>query len=214
LSYRRWITRTGIDSDWQKVVHSDYPASMPFDEPTLAIIGMWTMGGGPNPHFALALSQIMNNVGQWAIAWNACERAVELQETFWPDADIRAAMVKQCRDLQSSIAIKESKDNPDAWQTKMRQQHQAELAWGISYQNAYHDFEARQIAAGVPLDDPNFYAAFFKNRAPIASNPGRADDLLVTHTKATSISDALPSAVLAMGLGMLIALVWPEKHLS
>ena len=28
---------------------------MPFDEPVLGVIGMWTLGGGPNPHSALAL---------------------------------------------------------------------------------------------------------------------------------------------------------------
>ena len=54
IEVRQLITRPEIDPDWVEMVHPDYPVDSPFDEPTLAILGMWTMGGGPNPHFALA----------------------------------------------------------------------------------------------------------------------------------------------------------------
>jgi tetratricopeptide (TPR) repeat protein len=214
LRIRRMISRTCIDDKWAERVRSDYISPMPFDEPTLAIIGMWTMGGGPNAHFAQCLGRIMQKVGERLIAWNAFERAVELRATYWPDEKIQDQMVLWCRSQQNAIAIHESPDSPDAWQQTMRKQHQAELAWGIDYQNAYHDYEARQIAKGVSLDDPNFYTEFFKNRPPIASRPGQSDDLVITHLKAANFADSAPLIVLGLGLGMLIALVLPEKHLS
>jgi hypothetical protein len=197
-----------MDAHWQEIVHSDYDQPMPFDEPALGIIGMWTMGGGPNPHFALALGCMMEEVGQPSIAWEAYERAVELSDSFWPDAGVRQKMIDFCRSRQNRLAESESSSDPGAWQTKMRQRHGDELAWGLAYQKAYQDYEASQIAAGVPLDDPQFYAGFFKGRPPIASNPGQADDLIVNR------SNALPLLALGLGLGMALALVIPERHLS
>jgi hypothetical protein len=41
----------------------------------------------------------------------------------------------------------------------------------VAYQKAYQDFESSQIKAGVSLNDPNFYAPFFKDRPSIASPP-------------------------------------------
>ena len=214
LQVRRWIPRIDSDKSWSELVHPDYAVSMPFDEPTLAIIGMWTMGSGPNPHFALALGRIMENVAQNNIAWNAYQRAIELQESFWPDACVRSAMVQYCTSRQTSIAKRESPENLDGWQATMRQQHQDELAFGIGYQKAYQDYEAQQIAAGVSLDAPNFYAAFFKTHAPIASNPGQVDDLIVTHTQPRSFADYVPMMVLGIGLGTLASVVVPDKHFS
>ena len=49
---------------------------------------------------------------------------------------------------------------------------EAELAHGEAYQRAYQEFEEKQIAAGVPLDDPHFYDAFHAGREPIASPVG------------------------------------------
>ena len=43
----------------------------PFDEPTLGLVGMWTLGGGANPHFAMALGHLMESVQQRRIAWDA-----------------------------------------------------------------------------------------------------------------------------------------------
>jgi hypothetical protein len=209
-----FIPRLGIDPAWATLVNPDYNEPMPFDEPTLAIIGMWTLGGGPNAHFALALGRIMQNIGQRQIAWNGYERAVELKDSFWPDPIIRQKFVDICRDRQGEIAKLEDPTHPDAWQQKMRAQHLSELAWGLAYQNAYQDFEASQIKAGVPLDDPNFYAKFFQGRPSIASAPGLADDIVVTHLKPTSWVDLLPTLVLGAGLGLALGVVIPEKIIS
>jgi hypothetical protein len=42
----------------------------------------------------------------------------------------------------------------------------------------------------------------------VASKPGMVDDLLVWHV------DGMPCVVLGLGIGMLRALVLPERHLS
>ena len=212
LRIRSFITKAGMYDEWAKIVKPDYSGQMPFDEPTLAIIGMWTMGGGPNPHFALALGRLMELVGQNAMAWNAYERAVELQDSVWPTQNIRQDMVKFCRDRQGHIAEFES-GNAVSWQQTIRQQHQAELAWGMAYQKAYQDYEEKQIASGVALNDPNFYAKFFDRRPPIASPPGLADDFIITHLKPTDFWEALPMLMLGIGVGMFLALVIPERHL-
>ena len=51
---RSQISRVGKES-------GDFPTSLngpvPFDEPCLGIIGMWRLGGGANPHFALRLAR-------------------------------------------------------------------------------------------------------------------------------------------------------------
>jgi hypothetical protein len=199
----RWnIDRVGIDPDWAAVVNPDYPDSMPFDEPALALIGMWTLGGGPNPHSAMAMGRIMENIGQYSIAWEGYERAVELQDHFWPDARIRANLVSICKDRQAAIAQIEAPSKSDAWQASMRARHVAELAWGQAYQKAYHEFEASQIAAGVPLDDPKFYNTFFQNRPNIASDPGLSDDILVIHKHPKAWADVLPCMLLGLGIGM------------
>jgi hypothetical protein len=209
LDIRSRIYRTGIDNDWAAIVHPDYSERMPFDEPTLAIIGMWTLGGGPSPHFALALGRIMEDLGQREIAWNAYERAVELKDRFWPDAAVCQKMAAMCRDRQLGLAREESSD-VDAWQNRMRLRHTSELAWGVAYQKAYQGYEAAQIAAGVSLDDPNFYTAFFQNRPSIASSPGLSDDFILTQQEAGSFTDFLPCLVLGAGIAMAIAMMLPE----
>jgi len=214
VSIRSSIDPFGDAIVWAQLVNPDYTSPMPFDEPTLAIIGMWTIGGGPNPHFALALGRIMESIGQLHISWNAYERAVELKDGFWPDPAIREKMVAICRSQQDKIARLEEPTNPTGWQDKMRKQHQSELAWGLAYQKEYQDFEASRIAAGVSLNDPNFYTPFFQTHPSIASAPGLSDDAIVTQLKANSWLDLLPCLILAFGIGMALALVVPEKVLS
>jgi hypothetical protein len=211
LKMRSLISRVGIDKDWQGIVNSDYSVPMPFDEPTLAIIGMWTLGGGPNPHFALALARFMDEIGQSSIAWNGYERAVEMKDQFWPDPAVCAEMVDLCRSNQLNIARQENPDDPQGWQDKMRKVHQAELAWGMAYQKSYQEFEAARIAAGVRLDDPDFYTPFFKGRPSIASDPGLVDYDVVTHLAPSDGFDFLPCMVLGAGLWLMYGLVFPDK---
>jgi hypothetical protein len=84
----------------------------------------------------------------------------------------------------------------------------------LAYQKSYQEFEASRIAAGVSLNDPNFYAPFFQTHPSIASAPGLSDDAIVTQVEAHSWLDLLPCMILGFGIGMALALLVPEKILS
>jgi hypothetical protein len=206
IAIRSEIDRIGMDYDWTQIVHPDYPDRMPFDEPTLAIIGMWTQSIGPNPHLSLAIARTMDRIGQKQIAWDAYERTVELMADFWPDPGVRTRMIQTCRDRQQYIASKERVPDPVQWQKDMRARHLAELAWGTAYQKAYQDYEAAQIAAGVPLDRDDFYKAFFDAHPPIASAPGLADDAVINHLHVRDATDFLPMLSIVIGVGILLGL--------
>ena len=140
----------------------------------------------------------MEGANQLAIAWNAYERAIEMEDQFWPDPAVCAKFVDLCKRRQDGIAQMEFPSDPATWQQRMRQAHRDELAWGQSYQKAYQDYEAKQIAAGVPLSDPKFYGAFFAGRPPIASDVGDSDNLIV-------IAGRNPLPPILLGSGLLLA---------
>lgn len=214
LSIRKGIERVGMNPKWVEIVHPDYGRPMPFDEPTLAIIGMWTLGGGANPHFSLALGNIMEAIGQNELAWNAYERTIGMKDKFWPDPATGEAMVSLCRKRQGVIASRESANDPHGWEGGMRNRHQRELAFGLGEQKAWQEFEQTQISAGVALNDPQFYAAFYKNHPSIASAAGLADDMIVTTKEGRSASDLLPCAMLGAGMAMGFALIRRERKFS
>jgi hypothetical protein len=56
-------TRVGRVAEWQSILRTGAGRPLAFDEPTLGIIGMCRLGGGANPHFALALAETMLRVG-------------------------------------------------------------------------------------------------------------------------------------------------------
>ncbi len=98
-----FITNVGAENGWKKAVPAANAEPVPFDEPTLGIIGMWRLGGGASPHFALALGEIMLRVGQRYIAWCAYERAIGLADRVWPDADLQRQFAEHCRNRQTLI---------------------------------------------------------------------------------------------------------------
>jgi hypothetical protein len=180
---RKWITRVGD------------PSIVPFDEPTLGIIGMWRLGGGANPHFALALGEIMLRIGQRNIAWSAYERATHLANRFWPDAALQGKFMEHCRRRQEVI----EQQIPDEERTKLRPRFDAELAYGQRHQESYQAYEAAQIAEGASIDDEHFYDGFFAEREPIASPVGDADLTVVTHGT-EEYTRSWPASVLLAGL--------------
>lgn len=141
---RECITVVGAEEGWCEAVRTSHTKPVPFDEPVLGIIGMWRLGGGANPHFALALGEIMLRVGQRYIAWCAYERAAGMEERFWPDADVRRQFVAHCRTRQELI----EKQLPEGERAELRPRFRAELAFGQRYQQAYQEYEARRIAGG------------------------------------------------------------------
>ncbi len=147
---------------------------IPFDEPTLAFVGIWTLGGGANPHLSLALAHTMEGLNQWMIAWNAYERTCELAEKYWPDKEIQNKLINHCRIQQGKMEslIKTPAD-------KLRLQYQKELSFGKSEKLAYQTYEADKIAAGINHKETNFYGEFLKNRPAITSDPGFADTVVI-----------------------------------
>ncbi len=148
----RYITEVGADPGWAQAVLDAHGKPVPFDEPTLGIVGMWRLGGGASPHFALALGEIMLRVGQRYIAWCAYERAAGMADDVSSDADIRRRFVAHCRRRQAVIERGLPADDVAA----LRPRFEAELAHGRRYQEAYQAYEAERIRAGASLDDPHF----------------------------------------------------------
>ena len=181
---RQYITKVGNENSRDDVNAPDHLKPVPFDEPVLGIVGMWRQGSGPNPHFALALGETMLRVGQRHIAWTAYERASRMADQFSPDPADREFLRTHCRkrqtDIEKSFATGEPPSGRHANWSKLsaaeiagfRPRFEAELAHGERYQREYQDYEAKQIAAGVPPTDERFYDAFNAGRDPIASPVG------------------------------------------
>jgi hypothetical protein len=172
---QQYITHVGAEDGWGDAVATSHRKPVPFDEPTLGIIGMWRLGGGANPHFALALGEIMLRVGQRYIAWCAYERAAMMADKLWPDPSIQKGFVEHCRKRQGIVEAQLPRQD----RVEIRPRFVAELEYGQAYQKAYQDYEAAQISRNVSLDDPQFYDAFFTQHAPIASPLGEADKFVV-----------------------------------
>jgi hypothetical protein len=171
----RFITKVGAEAGWNEAVHSSHQKPVPFDEPTLGIIGMWRLGGGANPHFALALGEIMMRVGQRYVAWCAYERAAGMADRVWPDADIQRQFAEHCRRRQQVIEVQLPADEVQL----LRPRFEAELAYGQRYQREYQEHEAKRIRAGASLDDPHFYDDFHATHEPIASPVGDEEKFVV-----------------------------------
>jgi hypothetical protein len=167
---RDYITTVGAAWGWPNAVSSLHTTPVAFDEPVLGIIGMWRLGGGANPHFALALGETMRRVGQNRLAWCAFARAIREADRFSADPKARADFVGHCQSTQQEVAAG-FRDLPP---------FEAELARGQQYQQAYQRYEEEQIATGRPLDDPHFYDAFHATHPPIASPVGDADFMEVS----------------------------------
>jgi hypothetical protein len=175
LALRGFITTVGAAGGWSAAVKTSHTAPAPFDEPALGIVGMWRMGAGANPHFALALAEIMIRVGQRYIAWTAYERASRLADHFWPDATIRDAFVAHCKARQQLIEA----GLPDDWDA-VRARFEKELQFGQNYQKEYQEYEARRLAEGASVEDPHFYDAFDASHGPVATPVGQEDTLVVS----------------------------------
>jgi len=202
--FRSHITLIGAEGGWQDSVKSAHREPVPFDEPTLGIIGMWRLGGGANPHFALALGEIMMRVGQRYIAWSAYERAVQMQDRFWPDPDVRRKFVAHCRARQAAIEY----ELPAHELADLRPRFEAESDHGRRYQQAYQQYEAKRIREGMSIDDPHFYDTFDKEHGPIATLPGREDKFVARSGDFVVPPPSWPCVLLFAGLFAFVAAWW------
>ncbi len=169
-SARFFITQVGANLEWVKRTRGIHASPVAFDEPVLGILGMWTLGGGANPHSALALGNLMERVGQRAVAWACYERAARLEARFWPDEAVRKGFLQHLRSRQKAIIAAAGADE-DAWRKKF----DAELAHGLAWQEARMAYEAERIAAGADPEADDFYEAFDAEHGSIASPPGGID---------------------------------------
>jgi hypothetical protein len=202
VTFRGQIACVGAEAPWNEVVKSSHRGPVYFDEPVLGIIGMWRLGGGANPQFALTLGEIMLRVGQRYVAWCAYERAVHLADRFGPTPQIRTGFVEHCRRRQAVI----EGELPDAEREVLRPRFEAELAYGLRYQQDYDRYEANRIAQGASLDDPHFYDDFHAQHGPIASPVGEADQFLAENYFSHF---PLPYMVLSAGVcAFFVAVLW------
>jgi hypothetical protein len=192
-TYRSGITKVGAEDGWAALKTSQSEPA-PFDESALGIIGMWRYGSGANPHFALALGEIMLRVGQRYIAWCAYERAVLVSAGIGSE-EIRKAFVEHCRKRQQQIEAQ----LPPGEVSWIRPQFEKELAFGQRYQQAYQKYEEDRIREGASLDDPTFYDAFQAREGPIASPVGEADFFVTNSTGQLRVS--WPVVILFAGIG-------------
>lgn len=185
---------------------SRYPDGVPFDEPTLAILGMWMLGGGPNPQSALAIGGIMEQVGQRHLAWSAYARALELGgEAF--------ALADRCHERMRVIEKSLAADGGPR-RAQLQAQFNKELAEGRAWQAAYQAYEAERISAGADPTEPGFYAAFHADHGPIATPPGPEDTLrILTHYPPGLLRFGWARILLGAGIGAFLgSLVGPRKR--
>ena len=186
-------------------LHHRYPDGVAFDEPTLAILGMWMLGGGPNPHFALALGGIMEQIGQRHLAWAAYARALDLGGDEFAHAE-------HCRKRLVAIELAlAATGGPDP--RELRALFDKELAEGKAWQAAYQEYEAERIAAGDDPSAPGFYDEFERRHGSIATPPGPEDTLRVmTSRPPGGLPFSWEMALLGAGIGgFLGSLVGPRK---
>ncbi len=174
---REAITKVGAEENWPAALKSSSQKPVPFDEPTLGIVGMWRYGGGANPHFARALGEILLRIGQRHIAWCAYERAASLSDHFSPDPADTRKFLHHCRNRQDCIEA----TMPGVERSQLRSRFEKELAFGNHYQTLYQEFEAERIRDGTDLSDPHFYEPFDAQQDAIASHVGAEDQFLVVH---------------------------------
>ncbi|APW61693.1 hypothetical protein [Paludisphaera borealis] len=200
---RKHVTKIGAEAGWENVAAPSHRAPVPFDEPVLGIIGMWRQGGGANPHFALALGEIMLRVGQRRIAWTAYERAGRLADRYSADPETQAFLREHCRKRQAEIERTLASQPGGAAVDRLRPQFEAELAYGEGFQKDYQDFEAAQIAAGASIADEHFFDDFPRRNQAIASQSGPEEWFArVTHARISKYQSENSQAWGVFGAGL------------
>src|SRR5262249_39671920 len=144
---RAHVTRVGVEhpSIWEEVPVPSHRSPVAFDEPALAIVGMWRQEVGADPHLALALGETMLRGGQRDVAWTAFERTALLAERFWPDEAVRRSLREHCRQRQCQIEAALSDAGASTEVSQLRPTFEAELAHGEAHQLAYQKYEAEKI---------------------------------------------------------------------
>ncbi len=198
-----WITRLGAEPGWNESVPSIHRQPVPFDEPVLAIVGMWMIGGGPNPHFALALGGAMERIGELELAWQAYQRAELMAGFVWPDEAIQRGFTEHCQrrreKLEALLAAQEPGRQASDIKASLKRNFDEELARGQKYQEAYHAFESERVAEGHVPGSDDFYQPFYKSKGRISSDIKGADMLKIAR-KDPDLASQIPAMLLGAGI--------------
>lgn len=192
---RSTLTTVGIDTSWTGPTQSHRHAPAAFDEPLLGLLGMWTLGGGANPHSALAIATICERIGQRPLAFDAYERCAALADAFSSDPAVRRRLVEHCHARQLALARALSPGNANDWMEEERKRHADELAWALKRRAAARQSEERALAAGTA---PELIPPGDGDPRPLASPPGNADERWGTTYAGNRRSDGIACALLAM----------------
>lgn len=138
-----------VPAERDKITRVGEP-EVPFDEPLLGIIGMWQVGGGANPHFALAIGETLDRVGELELAWVAYQRARDLSARFWPDPALQHRLEAYCAARQRLLEAQLGS------QEELLDRYHSRLEAGLSWRNQAEEIE-RQVAADPSL---NFYQLY------------------------------------------------------
>ena len=205
-----FITRVGAEGDWQQVTGSSLQESAPFDEPVLGVLGMWMLGGGANPHFAVVLAGTMERVGQYEIAWRGYERAALTAERFSRDEKLRDALRQHCqarqRWLEGRLAISRKGPPPEKTGASLREEFTSEIEKALKYRQKLHAYEADQIAKGRSLADEGAFHDFYAREGRIHSAIRYADSVQVVPFGGDAWLNRAPAMLLLAGVGAMLGL--------
>ncbi|QDG53929.1 hypothetical protein FIV42_25250 [Persicimonas caeni] len=171
IGVRDLIRDVGAEGEWSDIDGLSQNVAVPFDDPVLGIVGMWRLGGGPNPHFALTLGGIMERVGRPRLAWAAYERAERLG-AGWPES-VRAELHKYCGDRKTELQAHLGESA-----AALRHVFDAELERGRDFQRKYLRFEREMLADGHSPDH-HLQETFFAKHGRIASTPDDSEKVVV-----------------------------------
>ncbi|MGV3533918.1 MAG: hypothetical protein ACO1QR_16230 [Chthoniobacteraceae bacterium] len=198
------IARVGAEGAWTTDVSTSLQEPPPFDEPVLGIVGMWRLGGGANPHFALALAGIMERVDRPALAWACYARAAELADRFWPDETIQVGLRVHCENRQRYLAGRLGKSHD-----LLYHEYSERLADGQRRTQAYEEEEAKRIAAGTFPEDLPFRMEL-ASQASAQRGAAAADTISIPLEQLSPLTPArlihlLPAALFGAGAMIFLA---------
>lgn len=201
---REEITSTGAEGTWKTEFLTSLESPVPFDEPVLGILGMWTLGGGASPHFSLAIAGICERIGESQTAWRAYERAAMLAPRFSPDAALQAKLRAHCEARQSALEPLIKTETAGNKKVLLRAAFQRELKQGQDRRADRQKFEEEQFAKGADPDAVDFYKAWSLANPSIHTAPAHLDLVESESAPRRSTLDIAAGAILLAGAGALL----------
>ncbi len=212
LELRSHLCMVGASEGWVAAVHPSRGTAAAFDEPLLGLLGLWSWGGGANPHLALAIATICEKIGQRPLAVDAYERCIAMAQKFNPDPTIQQRLIEHCHMRESLLASALAPADPRKWLEAEQRRSATELNWALDRRRAAERVEAKALAAGV---DPAAIPLGDGDPAPLASSPGTSDEHWGVLSSRMPLGDGTACALLAMAATSWLAIgisAWRRRH--